>query len=276
MEMVRNGEVLLRLRVLAFGDDGEDFPDLGLGAVHVHVAHHDDGLHVGMIPGRVEVPEALGLEGLQALLPADEGAVLHLGSLEIDGEGGFHRPPLGVAALTALFDDDAALLVDLLGLVLDEMRIVAQDHQAGVHDRGTLDGNVVEHVLRLLEPGGGVDVPAELGADGAEIVQNALVGEMLRAVEAHVLEEVREAVLVGGFLDGADVGGEVEFRPALGQFVVTDVIRESIVKMAHAHGGVVRKRGHHLLHGLLLVLRAGRKAAKQRARSEYDQDLFHV
>ena len=252
--MVRNGKVFLRLRVLALGDDGEDLLDLRLGAVHVHVADHDDRLHVRMVPGCVEVVEALRLEGLQAFLLADEGAALHLGALEIDGKGGLHRAPLRIPALAALLDDDAALLVDLHGIIVDEVRVVAQDHQAGVHDGGALDGDVVEHVLGFLEAGGGVHVPAEFGADGTEIVQDSLVREMRGAVEAHMLQEVREAVLVGGFLDGAHVRGEIEFRPALRELVVADVVGESVVQMAHADRRIVGKGGHHLLHGLLLVL----------------------
>ena len=184
----------------------------------------------------------------------DEGAALHLGALEVDGEGGLHRTPLRIPALAAFLDDDAALLVDFHGVIVDEMRVVAEDHQARVHDGGALDGDVVEHVLGFLEARGGVHVPAEFGADGTEIVQDALVGEMRGAVEAHMLQEMRETVLVGGLLDGADVGGEVEFRPAFRELVVADVVGEPVVQMAHADRRIVGEGGHHLLHGLLLVL----------------------
>jgi hypothetical protein len=64
--MVRDGQVRLRLRILALGDDGEDLLNLGLGAVHIDITDDDNRLHVRMIPGRVEGGEAFGLEGLQA------------------------------------------------------------------------------------------------------------------------------------------------------------------------------------------------------------------
>ena len=198
--------------------------------------------------------EALRLEGFQAFLLADQGATLHLGALEVDGKGGLHRAPLRIPALSALLDDDAAFLVDLHGIVVDKVCIVAQDHQTRINDRRALDGNVVEHVLGFLEAGGGVHVPAEFGADGTEIVQDAFVGEMRGAVEAHVLQEMRETVLVGGFLDGAHIGGKVELRPALGELVVADVIGKSVFEMAHADRRIIGEGGHHLLHGLLLVL----------------------
>ena len=157
------------------------------------------------------------------------------------------------------------------------MRVVAQDHEAGVHDGGTLDRDVVEHVLGLLEAGGGVDVRAELGADGTEVVQDGLVREVLRAVEAHVLEEVGETVLVRGFLDGAHVGGEIELGPSGGKLVVTDVIGQSVVQMADTDGRIVGEGGHRLLHGLLLfLLRAGRDDGQQREERKCDQKSFHL
>ena len=273
--MVRDGQALLRLGVLALGDDGEDLLNLGLGAVYIHVADDDNRLHVRMIPSLVEVGEALGLEGLQALLAAEYRAVCHLRSLEIIGEGFLHGASLGVAPLAAFFDDDAALLVDFNGIVVDEVRIVAKDHQAGVHDRLALDRDVVEHVLGFLEAGGGVHVPAEFGADGTEVVKDTLVGEVRRAVEAHVFEEVGETVLVRRFLDGADVRGEVELRPFFRNLVVTDIIGKTVFQMAHTDRRIVgklRKRRHL---GLLGGLREGH-SGRQRERCESDEESFHI
>ena len=278
LRVVRKGQVLLGLRVLALGDYGENLLDLGLGAVHIHVTHDHDGLHIRMVPGRVEVAEAFRLEGLQTFLLADQGAALHLRSLEIVGEGTLHRAPGGVAALAALLDDDTTLLVDFLGLVEDEMGVVAQDHQAGVHDGFALDGDIVQHVLGFLETGGGVDVPAEFRADGAEIVQDALVGEVRRSIEAHVLKEVREAVLVWGFLDGADVGGKIEFRPPRRKLVVADVIGKSVFQVSYADRRIVGEGGHRLLRGLGLILLGAGRDEDQHQREEEDdnQKSFHV
>ncbi len=274
--MLDDGQVLLRLRVLAFRDHGENLLDLGLGAVHVHVTDDYDGLHVRMVPGRVEVVEALRLEGLQAFLLADERAAFHLGAGEPVGEGTLHRTPRGVAALAALLDDDTALLVDLGRVVVHEVGVVAQDHQAGVHDAGTFDRDVVEHVLGLFETGGGIDVRAEFSTDGTEVVQDGLVREVLRAVEAHVLEEVGETVLVRGFLDGAHIGSEVELGTSGGELVVADVIGQSVVQMAHTDGRIVGEGGHRLLHGLLLfLLRVGRDGGHEREERKCDQILFH-
>ena len=109
--------------------------------------------------------------------------------------------------------------------------------RAGVHYGLTLDGNVVEHVLGFLETGGCIDVAAEFGTDGAEVIQDGFTGEMLRTVEAHVLQEVSQAVLGGVFfLDGTYIGGEVEFCPSLGKFVVADKVSKTVVQMSYGVG----------------------------------------
>ena len=139
------------------------------------------------------------------------------------------------------------------------MRVVAQDHQAGVHDGGALDGDVVEHVLGFLETGRGIDVAAELGADGTEIVQDGFAGEVLGAIEAHVLQEVGQTVLLGVFLlDGTHVGGQVELCAAGRKLVMPDVIGKAVFKMADGNLVGVGKLGHlrdggfQLLTGRLL------------------------
>ena len=263
------------------GNDAEELLDLGLGAVYIHVTHHHDGLVAGVIPSVIEVVEAFVLEGLQMLLRADKGTLglLAVGT-EVEGEAALHRTPLGVAALAALLDDDAALRINFLGLVKHEVGVVAQDHQAAVHHAFPFHGNVVEHVLRLLETGGGIDVAAEFRADGTEVVEDALLGEVFGPVEAHVLQEVGQAVLGRlDFLDGAYVGGQVEFRPAFGQLVVTDVITESVFQFAHPDLVGVGQFGHlgeigfHLLTGGLL--RQGQDG-RQGKGSDRKKSFLHI
>ena len=156
------------------------------------------------------------------------------------------QTPGSVAAGAALLDDDTALLVDFDRIVGHEMGIVVQDEQAGVNHGRAEQRDVVEHVLRLLDAGGGVDIAAEGGADALKPVQDALLREVLRAVEAHVLEEVSQTVLVRGLLDRAHVGRQVEFGPSFGSFIVQDIISQAIVQLSLADGRVVGKLRHFL------------------------------
>ena len=256
--MVCDGLDGLRERILLGGDYAEDVLDLGLGAGNVHVTHYDDGLVAGVVPGVVEVYEGFRLEGLQVLLRADEGAAGLFGvRAEVVGESGLHAAPGCVAAGAALLDDDTAFGVDFLGLVKHEVGIVSEDHEAAVHDALPLYGDVVEHILCFLEAGRGVDVAAELCSDGTEVVQDGLAGEVLGAVEAHVLQEVGQTVLLGVFLlDGTYVGGQVELCTAGRKLIVANVIGETVVQVADGHLLGVRKLGH-LRDGCFQLLTAG-------------------
>ena len=82
-----------------------------------------------------------------------------------------------------------------------------------------------------------------------------IAGEVRGAVEAHVLEEVCQSQLVLLFLYGAYLLRDVEVGPVGGLLVVADVVGQSVVQFADAHGGVGGQRGQ-----LLLCQRRGQAA----------------
>ena len=221
-----------------------------------------------MIPGSVEVVDRRLLEGLEVLLTADKGAGCILGIAEVVGETGLQGAPLGVAAAAAFLHDDRTFEVELFLLVEHVVCILGEDEQAAVGHAFTLYGNIVEHVLGFLETGGRIDVAAELGSYALQIVEYALAGELFSSVEAHVLEEVGETVLIRGLIDAAGLGGQVELGPVFGKGVLADVIGESVFEFAHLNGRIVRKRLHHG------VLRGEAQASE--SRSEKNDDSFHA
>ena len=264
--VVRDGDDVLLLRILGSRDVGEGTLDAGLHVVDVDVAHDDQCLHIRTVPGVVEVRQALGLEGLEVLLGADDGRGGVLGvTIEIRIRLLAHAPLGGVAG-TLLLQDDAALLVDLLRVAGHEVGVVVHDEDAGVDDGRTHQGNVVEQVDGLLNARGGVHVAAEGSANALQPVEDALAGEVLGAIEAHVLQEVGEAVLVGQLLQGADVGRQVELGPLGGLLVVTDVVSQSVVKLADAGGRIVGK--------LLQLLRVSQNSSAEE-RCCKDENFFH-
>ena len=151
-----------------------------------------------------------------------------------------HPPRSGVPG-TFFLDDDTPLLVYLCRVACDEMGVVMYYEQACVHYARACNRYVVEHICGLFHSGGGVDVTPEFRPDALEVVQYLLVREISGAVEAHVLEEMCEPVLVRSLLYGPDIGGQIEFRSALGLVVVPYVIGESIVQLSLADSGIVRK-----------------------------------
>ena len=121
------------------------------------------------------------------------------------------------------------------------MRIVVQDQKAGVHHRFPYQRNIIEHIGGLVNACGGVDIASERSPDALKPIQNALVREILRAVEAHVLKEVRETVLVRCLLNSSDIGGEIELSPAGRLVIVSDVIGQTVLQLSLFYGRVIRQ-----------------------------------
>ena len=152
------------------------------------------------------------------------------------------HPPVRRPAAAALFDYHSPFGIDFGRVVCHEVRIVMDNHQAGVDNALTHDRNIVKHICGLLDSGGCVDVVAEIRPYALEIVQQSLSREILGTVEAHVLEEVRETVLVRGFLDCTNMRCQIEFSPLCRLVIMFDVISQTIVELAYADSGVVRQQ----------------------------------
>ncbi len=122
------------------------------------------------------------------------------------------------------------------------MRIVVEHEQTGVYDALAYHRYVVKHVCRLLDTGSRIDIVSEIGSYALKIFQKQLSREILGSVEAHVLEEVSQTVLVRGLLDCAHMRCKIKFRP-LGRFVIVlDVISQAIVQLAYTDSLVVRQQ----------------------------------
>jgi hypothetical protein len=119
-----------------------------------------------------------------------------------------------------------------------------KDEKAGIHHRLAHQRYVGQHVLGLVDSRRRIDIASERSSDALEPVKQGLAGEILGSVEAHVLEEVGETVLVWSLLDGTDVGGEVELG-AVGRFlIVHDVVSQPVVELSLAYGRIVWKLLH--------------------------------
>ena len=110
------------------------------------------------------------------------------------------RPPYASRPLPAapLLDDYAALAVDFGSLERDAAgNRSAHRARAPTPPRGR---SGLEHVNRLIKARVGVDVWPEASADRFQIVDELTRLEVGRAVERHVLEQVREAALIIGLV----------------------------------------------------------------------------
>ena len=102
-------------------------------------------------------------------------------------------------------------------------------------DRSTTAGIVgrnLQLVDGLVEARVGVDVRAEAHADRLHERDDVLLREVARAVERHVLDEVREPALIVVFEDRAGVDDEPELGAALRLLVRADVVAQAVRQRA--------------------------------------------
>ena len=220
--------LLLRRIGRRSGDVGHHALDLLLDGIDVDVAHDNHRLIVGTVPLVIESLQVVVREVLQTVQITDQVTVLILrsaahGLYHVDG-----RTPRGTVARTQLLHNDTALGVDLLGLQRNEVRPVVQHQQRRVYHALALNGHIGHVILRKVPRGEGVEVGAELDADLFEILRQRLVGEILSAVEGHVLEEVRQPLLRIVLLYGTHVMNDIKLGHALRFLVVADVIGQSV------------------------------------------------
>ena len=141
--------------------------------------------------------------------------------------------------------DDATLLLNLLALQRQTVRPVFQHEYARVECRHTLGGHVADAIHRLVDRGVGIQVATEVNTNATGKVEQCRVGEMLRTVEGHVLQEVGQTALVFVFLDRAHALGDVEVGHVLGPVVLADVVGQTIVQLTDFHV-LVDGDGRHL------------------------------
>ena len=142
-----------------------------------------------------------------------------------------------------------------------------QDEDTAIDDALTRDGDLHQGVDRLVEAGVGVDIPPEASTDALEEVDDPLAGEVLRAIEGDVFEEVGEAPLALLFLHRSDLLSDVEFCSALRLFVVADEVGKTIGELTDTHR-CVDGQGGHPAWSLSLGLRSKPKGRAQEERRE--------
>ena len=145
--------------------------------------------------------------------------------------------------------DDAALLVYILAFEEQAVSPVVEDPQAGVDGAWNSNRHVVDVIDGFVDRRVCVQVSAELHTDRFQILDESVAGEMLGAVEAHVLKEVSQTALVIFFEDRANFLGNIEMSLIFRLFVVTDVIGKTVIQFADTDLLVYRNLGHLLLGG---------------------------
>ncbi len=221
----------------------------------IEVADGDDRHQVGSIPVGVELLQAIVRKRADDLGLADRQALGVARVLEQHGQLHVQHPRAWPEPRAPLLQDDAALLVDLLGIERDGVRPVLQDEERPIDHARVVGGNL-QLVDRLVEARVGVDVRTEAHACRLQERDDVLFREVARAVEAHVLDEVREPPLVVVLENRSGVDHEPELGATLRLLVDAEVIAQAVGKRADGNaridGNGSRQRN---------VLRPGRDGA---------------
>ncbi len=227
----RNRGVLARARRGRILQAREVLLDELLGLRRIDVADHDDCHQVGPVPVLVEALERLGLEIAQHVFAADRQAFGVARAVEQARIDLLAHAVGGAFAQARFFEDDAALLVDGVSIEAHAVGPVFQ-HLEGAGDVLRFVGRNRQDVHGLVERGVGIQVGAEAHADRLQVRHQLVLAEIGRAIERHVLDEVRQAALVVVFQDRAGLDDQAQFELVFGARIALDVVGQAIGQLA--------------------------------------------
>ena len=241
--------------------------DLRLHRHRVDVSHDDERHAVGTVPACVKCAERCEREALEDVRLADRqplgvlrSVVEHRDLLIAKARGGPEPAP-------PLLDHDSPLLLDLLRIEGEAAADIRQRLQSS-GDEPLLVGRHLEHVDGLVERRIRVDVRAHARTGRLERLDQLPRLEMAAAVERHVLEKMRESLLLVGFVDRARLHRELEHHALLRPHVLSDVVREPVRQRPFRNRRIERQRigrrkcgclRRHLGHQTVLVSRERQK-----------------
>ena len=254
-----------RFGVFDGGDGREDVLNLLLHLGYVEIAHHGDGFQVGAIPFMIEVADGLGLEVLDDVQTADDVAHGIFGTFQHDAHLLFLDAACAVVARAILFGDDAALFVNVFFIEREVIAPVVEDEEASVDKSLVGHGHGADVIHRLVLCGVGIQVSSERDAVTLQRGNHAVAGEVLTAVEGHVLQEVGQTVLFVVLQQSAGIADDVEAGTLLRLFVVAKIIGDAVGQFSHQYFGVGRK---HLAPVNLLGI-AQKAEEEQRQEKEF-------
>ena len=244
--VVRNLLIQHGCGILRCLDTTEQFLDLTFDAVNIHITHHDDSLVTWMVPFLVVVAQGLRLEVVNHLHQTDRKALSVLTARIELGQTAFDHTPLCGATQAPFLMDHTTLLVNLLGFEQQTVSPVVQDQQTAVLSTCSGRRHIRDIVHSTVVAGVGIQVNTKLHTNALTVAHHLVTGEILRTVEAHVLQEVSQSALVFILLDRSHFLCDVELSPVFRPVVVTDVISQSVVQFTNPHVFVNWKLWHLL------------------------------
>ena len=174
--------------------------NVGFHVLRLHVSDDDHSNPFGAVPRVVEVAQALDWGVTDDLGFADGRAIRIARLVEQHRRLGIANPGRRAEATTPFLDDDAALFVDFFLAERQAAGKIGKRLNPLCHNLLRIGGKV-EHVDRLVKARVGVDVRAKPRADRLEVRHEFARLEVRAPVEGHVFDQVRQALLIVGFVE---------------------------------------------------------------------------
>jgi len=130
-----------------------------------------------------------------------------------------------------LREDDTALVVDAALVEGGGVGPILQDEERAIEGARNV-GRHAQCVLRVVVAGRGVGVWPEAQAERGQEREKALPRKMLGALELHVFDEMREALLVVVLEDGSGFDDEAQLSASTGLLVRPHVVSQPIRQLA--------------------------------------------
>ncbi len=215
----------------------EGRPDPGLHGGDVEVAHRHQHRPLRTVVMTIEAGDQGVVGPLDLLDLADGQPPGRQLTLQREGQLLFDDPQSGGVTGPFLGQDHTAFPAD--GAVADEQLAgpLAQQHEAGV-DGVLVSPRQVELIDRFGPRGLGVGVGSERQAMALEYLDHLVFGHPPGALEIHVLQEVRDALLGVGFHQRSGVIAHAQGGLAGGGGVAHDGVAHAVAEHAEADVGI--------------------------------------
>mmetsp|Transcript_14752 Transcript_14752/g.35047 ORF Transcript_14752/g.35047 Transcript_14752/m.35047 type:complete len:267 (-) Transcript_14752:286-1086(-) len=225
----RGGEGVLGLHVEE-RTDHLHYPRRTVGK-GVEIADGHDGHALRVVPPFVEAPHQPWRALLDHFQLAYREPFRILAPVHERGHIVLVCPPVRRPPLPPLLEDDAALLLDVLGAAAHVEGPLPQHCQALLQQAFRIDGHVqvvdglVKRRIRVL-------AGTEAGTDGLEEAHHLKRVVELCATEGEVLDYVRHSLLFLALIDRPDFDDETQLRSGCWLLVRLNVVRHPVLKLA--------------------------------------------
>ena len=214
-------------RPLARRNAAERRTDQRLELLRVGITDRHHGHQIGTIPVAPKALERRRVGLLQNLRLADGQPLRVARAAEDHRELLVAQPFASTQSIPPLRQHHATLGHHLGGVEQNAGGHIAQEAKALVENARAVGRNG-QDVHRFVEARKRIQVGAKAHADRLEILHDVILREGLRAVERHVLNEVREPALIVVFQNGTRVHNQSQLGPLFRLGVASDVIANAV------------------------------------------------